>query len=256
MTVKPLGVALTAVASLALLGLYLLRTEQAPATTDHEPASAAVAAAPVPRNANVDAEASKQSDSDDPADLADDIGGYALRKDRSCDAELVMLANADGTATEALRCTPRKSVERPYQHYDAVTLRQMAYGDPEAAAELGYRLIDAEPAEGTKYLLRAVALDPAYAVEIETIRHAVYPPEVNVDNQLELAAGSYLFAMLRARIDDDYGPMLAIADAHFRASGGTETERALLEARAAELYEHLRRIRLDVVGDHTLEVSP
>lgn len=259
MTVKPSAAAFAAIATIVVLGVYQLRDEHDPTPVVGAPADPPVEAAPEPLVAGTTrriGEKAPVAEDDGYAYAAETIGAYTLRKDRHCDAELVTLPNADGTATEALRCTPRAPRQRPYQHYDTASLRQMAYGDPEAAAELGYRLIDSNAPEGTKYLLRAVALDPGYANEIETIRHAVYPPEVNVDNQLELAAGSYLFAMLRARIDGDYGQMLDIAGSHFRDSGGTEAQRALLETRAAELYEHVRSIRKHVVGDDTLAVSP
>ena len=179
--------------------------------------------------------------------------GLRVRADRQCTVEQKEHVTPDGEMFTAYSCTPENEKEpHRYSHYDNDTLAVLAYGDAEAAAQLGRRLIGTNPDRSYGLLIRAAALDGGNVEHIAWLAEQAFgaitindePQVFNIERQYELA-------VLAARLGDDSAKSDYLRQA-LVVAGVDTAELDALDSRALELFESMREIQRTVLGETTI----
>lgn len=182
--------------------------------------------------------------------------GIRVRKDRNCTVELNDYVTPDGEMFSAYTCTPQEpAAPHPYAALDNATLSGMSYADAEAAAFLGKRLIQSDTKKSYQLLIRASALEGGRTDHLAWLSSQAYgassingvPQVLNIKRQYELAA-------LASLLGD--GPQLSefLKDELLRI-GVSSQELGALDMRARYLFEYMRRIQRQVLGEINMGVS-
>lgn len=184
---------------------------------------------------------------------AETVLGVHVRKDRRCTVELRNYVTTDGVMFPAYSCKPpRPAATHPYAHYGEDTLEAMAYGDAEAAALLGKRLIGADTPRAFDLLIRAAALDGGNTKHIVWLSDQAFgtlevngvPQITNIERQYELAA-------LAARLGDTAQEPVFFRDQ--LVDIGVDADRLdSLDAEVEALLQSMRDIQRTVLGEVTI----
>lgn len=178
------------------------------------------------------------------------VMGIKMRRDRSCTLTRHYLELGDGTVSEAISCEGRGSPPSDYDHYDDRTLKQLAYGDAEAASVLGKRLVEADPARSRALVLRALALRPHDIEPAMWLASQAYSLRGNSVAARRATANSYILTRIAQELGGEVAVTWIIEDA--KESGFDDADFASLESRVAEDLQRIGDIQLEVFGERTL----
>lgn len=234
---------LAVVAAGAALGYFLLKADPAdiaqsanPEVHPDEPVAIAEAADSAVRPPPLAAE-----DRD-----TEMVMGIRVRKDRNCTVKRHYIDHGNGMVSEAFSCVPNMVDDDPYERYTTAELSVLAYGDAEAAAELGKRLVATNEAASRSYMLRAVALDtddlqPLYWLASQTASLRGDSPEAR-----RAVADSFIL-LHTARAFDESVPTRWI-DVELEEYGFTDEERDRLNDTVVGNLEYIHSVQLEVFG--------
>lgn len=164
------------------------------------------------------------------------------------------LPRPDGTTVTAFSCQ-RESTRQahPYTQYSSDALDSLAYSDAVAAQVLGMRLIEDDTAASLSLVIRAAALaggDPAPILQFSN----AYPHPVSVDGapQPSVVRVKYVLAAVTALLDGDTSAPNSWEPVIRGQSTDPDRELALLQARARDIIDEMRRIQIEVSGTSTI----
>ncbi len=170
-----------------------------------------------------------------------------------CTVEYRDYVTPDGNAFSAYTCERDEPLPpHPYAHYDNATLAVMAYGDADAAALLGQRLIRANTERSYDLLLRAAALDGGNVRYLAWLSDQAFgtvaidgvPQVTNLMRQYELAA-------LAVHLGDT-SPRAAYLRTELLRIGLSDDDLTMLDTRVDTLLLAMRDIQQAVQGEITI----
>ena len=179
--------------------------------------------------------------------------GLRVRKDRNCRVAFSDYVTPEGDMFAAYSCVPNSPLRtHVYDEYDDETLATMAYADADAAALLGYRLIDENTRKSYQLLIRAAALDGGNIEHLAWLSDQAFGAvAVNGEPQLDNLQRQYELAALASRLGDAPGKSYYLKNELIRF-GVDEEQLNLLDLRVDALLRMMREIQQTVLGEITI----